>query len=354
MRCIYLLVLCTIFSFCLALDLSETIHQEATKLYTLDACKKTTECEGHNSTEGPTKKRSCRVVASNNKCTANDNRCVCVPEQYTKCSSDDQCKDQGAVCRRLSNYEAFCVSTTAIAAIETGDNPKVFVGPTEAPVYSSCFSSSRFLLHQGQTVRQGDTSGLTGRTCTSNDQCKGGRACITYVKDRGFECCDGEKSCACYPMRAEICTADSACSDGEVCPDTSLPSFCLVDGPATIFTGFPESTEDVCVAIHHLEHLHGDDLIYEKHHLSRVFCDVNNSCATHGHMVLWEGKQMMMKSYCDIVGCKETVMKVNSPKYQIGRVVASKTDGLVFSALAARYGSRVEEVALGALIRMGA
>lgn len=97
-----------------------------------------------------------------------------------------------------------------------------------------------------------------------------------------------------------------------------------------------------------------DKLVFGEHRESKVLCDVNESCATRGHIVVYEGRAMMMKSYCEVVGrCVEKTMFVNSPKFVKGLVVASKSKGLHFTALAARFESRIEEQALKLVVRMG-
>jgi len=54
-----------------------------------------------------------------------------------------------------------------------------------------------------------------------------------------------------------------------------------------------------------------------------------------------------------MVGCVERAMKVNSPKLKPGIRIPSKTNGLVFTALAATFATRTEETLLSAVIRFG-
>lgn len=62
---------------------------------------------------------------------------------------------------------------------------------------------------------------------------------------------------------------------------------------------------------------------------------------------------MMMRTYCGIVGCIERVIHVNSPKYKKGVKVSSNSQQFTYTALAARYGTKVEEGVLSVAVRFG-
>ena len=111
--------------------------------------------------------------------------------------------------------------------------------------------------------------------------------------------------------------------------------------------------EEGCIAFHHLERFNPADLVYKLDRLKTVYCDVWNNCATSGHMVLFKGSVMMMKSYCAVVHCERRVMEVNSPKYVRHLTVDSHWDKLKFTALAARFETIAEEKILQTAYRMG-
>lgn len=113
----------------------------------------------------------------------------------------------------------------------------------------------------------------------------------------------------------------------------------------------PESV--VCIDATFLRHLSTEDLVFEKHAWATVLCDGNESCATGGHMVDFRGRPMRMNTYCSIVECVQRVMLVNSPRYSRGLQVKSNTDGLYFTAFAARYNTRLEESLLSVAVRAG-
>ncbi|KAI0563328.1 hypothetical protein FGB62_42g31 [Gracilaria domingensis] len=114
----------------------------------------------------------------------------------------------------------------------------------------------------------------------------------------------------------------------------------------------PQS-ETSCIGVHHLQHMSAAQLMYDNHVRAKVLCDEHGSCATAGHMVRFDGRAMMMKSYCMLVECESTVELVNSPKYARKVSVPSRSPRLHFTAFAARYGSRAEEMLLRAAVRVG-
>lgn len=114
-----------------------------------------------------------------------------------------------------------------------------------------------------------------------------------------------------------------------------------------------------CIGAHHLVDLDSimvdEGLVYASHRRAAALCDSVGSCATAGHIVTFNETPMMMKSYCSMVTCTRRVMLVNSPRFNIGTrtVIKSHTHGLMFTPFAARYQSRLEERALGWLVRIG-
>lgn len=131
-------------------------------------------------------------------------------------------------------------------------------------------------------------------------------------------------------------------------PEVS-PEAAATPGPS------PSPVPFICVDAELLGEFSMKELVFEEHAHGSVLCDKNGSCATDGHMVTWNGYGMMMRSYCDMIesGCDRRIMKVNSPRYKKGLRVSSRTEGLEFTAFAAKYATRVEEFGLNALVRVG-
>ena len=117
----------------------------------------------------------------------------------------------------------------------------------------------------------------------------------------------------------------------------------------------PEVIRYVCIAVHHLdeEAVAEEDRVFVTDFTAKVLCDHMESCATPGHMVVWKYRAMMMKSYCEIVGCEKKIMKVNSPKYRRQVRIRSRSKGLLITAFAAKWATPTEERAFTGLIRMG-
>lgn len=123
-----------------------------------------------------------------------------------------------------------------------------------------------------------------------------------------------------------------------------------------IFTGGDDlDDQDVCVDATLLQNLHTEELIYDRHRQAAVLCDTQHSCATFGHIVVFDNVPMMMKTYCALApnGCVKRVRYVNSPRMMSRMRIATRTERLVFTTLSARYQSRTEEMVLSAIVRVG-
>lgn len=213
--------------------------------------------------------------------------------------------------------------------------------------------------------------GLTGDSCENNSDCSDGRKCLLTNTVTEVACADKADTIGCECRKSEMkdCSQSSDCEDGEICVDSSNTSsqpFCFskqaaanddeltpVDGPTAPNASPTAQTSDVCIAVHSLTHLSQRDLVYARHRLARVLCDLRGSCATPGHIVLFRGVPMMMNSYCEAVTCVAKIMHVNSPRYARAVRVPSLTDGLHFTAFAARYQTTTEERVLATAVRLG-
>lgn len=110
----------------------------------------------------------------------------------------------------------------------------------------------------------------------------------------------------------------------------------------------------ICIAVSSLSGLHPSKLVYAQHRKAVVLCDSFDNCATPGHIVEYKGKAMMMKSYCGLLEkCVRRVKLVNSIRMEAGFRVQSKSSDMKFTALSARYETRMEEAVLGHIIRLG-
>lgn len=132
-------------------------------------------------------------------------------------------------------------------------------------------------------------------------------------------------------------------------PSPSTPSSAATE----VSTG---GDDDVCIDARVVDTLPKTQHVYEQHRIASVLCDIQGSCATPGHMVVFEGRAMSMATYCraQAQACAKKVMHVNSPRYARALKLASNTKGLYFTAFAARHETMIEEIALRTVIHLGA
>lgn len=313
---------------------------------TLHPCSDNSSCKGD---------RECK---SGDGKPCSESHCVCIPPKFKLCKDSSVC-DSSEVCMSLSITPAFCMAGLVSKALLSSKEQIVFP-PGKGPVLK---------------CKEGTGNGLSFSSCTASE-CMAPRQCINLSmaqvaslgSNGGLQCCNSG-SCVCKPPVVKGCNGEKDCTDGEVCGKAPfLPAACMtkkvVEDRKWVTLKSPEKPEEEkdetvpkssegCIAVDLLRHLNRHELVYKNHRMMKALCDDAGSCATPGHMVLYGGRGMMMSSYCRVVKCVERHMLVNSPAY--GRAVRVNTlsKGLVFTAFAARYGTRAEEGLMSAAIRIG-
>lgn len=156
------------------------------------------------------------------------------------------------------------------------------------------------------------------------------------------------------PDKLAFCKEDDDCEQGEKCASTraDVPR-CMSARAQEEFEADDFFKGGACIDAEMLEHLEDKELVFAEHKRKKVLCDLKGSCATPGHVVIWNGKVVMMRTYCRDVQCVWKAMLVNSPKYRIGLSVPSRTEGLAFTAFAARFETMAEERFFSAAVRIG-
>eukprot|EP00178_Gracilaria_changii_P025427 TRINITY_DN78311_c0_g1_i1.p1 TRINITY_DN78311_c0_g1~~TRINITY_DN78311_c0_g1_i1.p1 ORF type:complete len:434 (+),score=42.99 TRINITY_DN78311_c0_g1_i1:90-1304(+) len=240
-------------------------------------------------------------------------------------------------------------------------------------------------------VPQRAVLGFNLDTCFSDAHCIGDRKCLAKDKslDKRVPCDTQYLFCFCFPADGDtLCELDTDCAQGEKCQYWRRAFRCLTDKvdyeknwqelgfsipnttaqPATkpvpsadsgaaqeedALTSASSQDGGACIAMHSLQHLPNRQLLYTQPRLARVLCDSNRSCATPGHMVVYKARLMMMSTYCEIHSCSSTIMFVNNPRFRRAMRVTSNTPFLLFTAVAARYESRLEERLLAIAVRSG-
>lgn len=202
-------------------------------------------------------------------------------------------------------------------------------------------------------------SGLTGDVCSSDSDCLSDRHCLDA---EWKECSASSEECRCVPPSGpQSCTSSTDCVPGEGCVSAESIQACgSCEALASVGASFVDDggscgSEDVCISVRHLQHLSSSELVFAGHRRASVLCDARGSCATPGHIVVYQSRPMTMHRFCSIVskGCGRQVMTVNSPRMRYGLRVDSFTEGLKFTPLSAKYETGFEEAVLNVLVRFG-
>lgn len=192
---------------------------------------------------------------------------------------------------------------------------------------------------------------LSRQACTSDSDCNSSHRCRDpSAFSLTATCAPDSAACVCVPEDVNIprCDTDKDC-DSKSC----LFGFCVPKVEVSEDGEVKLSNIGLCIGVNALAHLPQQELVFDAHPTAPVLCDLNGSCATPGHVVVWNGSAMMMKSYCRDVGCVRNIMQVNSPTFRRARRIDSQTKGLLFTALAAKYETMVEEHLLRTVVRAG-
>ena len=249
---------------------------------------------------------------------------------------------------------AATTKTTSTLTTTTTTRMTTKAPTSSAPASTTVSTTSPTTTTTTSTTTQSTTSstttgggaGLTFDDCEDNSDCKGSREC----EGAGEKITDDEDAKVCKLNDGTAsCEENDDCEDGENCINFDGADSCISE------RAIDKYELDICVAVHHLneEGIEMSQRVFNTDRLANVLCDYNTSCATPGHMVMYNGRGMMMRSYCEIVGCRPGIMRVNSPKFRKQIRLNSHSEGLVFTALAAKWGTATEERVLRGLIRLG-
>lgn len=353
------------------------------------ACKSSHICVLTHSGDEPTIEKQCDVVP-----------CFCVPKSfdYVNCTTDDDCSCDKERCLLGSSFPSFCASynfsidpspDTCPFVAQDGLDSNVSRGLSQTHFQRKETTSQGLVrelsykptvsFHSVDMFRQNAGEAQLSRpnytrnfdpcafndpsTCAQDMLCMGFRLNVTS-QQMEMGCCNTPDhfNCLCERKSPPMCKSAKECGRGEYCARYGVvPPICmswdyLRDLPNFAYFIVEESA--VCVASHHLRAFSsrtGVKLLYANDVRAPVLCDVHESCATDGHMVVYKGVPFTMKSYCELdgVSCRRGVSWVNSLEYVRRLRVPSRTEGLQFTTLASRFGSRLEEKFLSTLVHLG-
>lgn len=354
------------FPFCASLAVveSRTDFEEAGTGLNFFECDSKSDCRGS---------RFC-VDDSNSFCEPSAS-CVCLPGKDLRCVTDNDC-DLGELCEKFRSREFVCVS--AIALFESSEsNPKFSPDPSpevpptptldvspELPPTPSLNASPLSSPSTSQSLFPAASLSPSPSRSSSSTPAASPTPSPARPSSSTLTASPSPSPTTSSPSTPLPCPSPSPVSPSQPSPSASPsspsaplpPSLSASPAPtASIsFEASPDTTEDgICIDAKALRHFTSDQLVFQKHARAIVLCDKNESCTTPGHMVVYRGAAMMMRSYCDVVGCEKRVMEVNSPRYRRGLRVMSRTEGLEYTAFAARYGTRGEEVVMQVAVRVG-
>lgn len=343
---------------------------------TLQVCTDDADCDGS---------RVCQDVRGLERgCLEKDARCVCLPPRYTACAKDADCEEDGEICAGFGITPFVCMAKDVVeplgmANITAFDNNNYARVPISCPTNEndtdtdtpagvvvtrllSSSSSSQQQQQQQETlpwpVLRMQSFGKKCNVGNAKRMC-GSMQCL-FGDTNGAVCCNGSHlSCACIQLKPSICEESDDCEDKEACVRSRIqPPFCVAESIARDLKSpdrvLDDDDDDVigkCIAAHHLSSHH--DLVYPQHVRATVLCDALHNCATPGHVVVHRGVAMRMSSYCASTTCRRSVMLVNSPRFRRALLVPSHSHDLQFTALAARFETRAEEIVLSLAVRFG-
>lgn len=365
-----------------------------------DECKYDWDCAGS--------RRCTHATGSYGGC-AGRRACTCKPLFRPPCTQVADCPD-GETCANVPDARTrnLCISKAAlpnlwpnVAISELDSFDAVDVPPGTGLVSDACKLDSdckgaRVCVHATEWFAACNgrracsceeyVDGRLGVTCLSEDDCTDGELCF-----RSLDNTDRKGTCISPNFRSDVRarkyevineTPTLEHDEGASSPDVdnggdestlaepsadphppgSGTGFGAVDSalasplPDDRFNSNNGLDEAACIAVGSLSRagVTEANLLYASHRRASVLCDKDGNCATGGHVVVWQGMPMMMRTYCaQHASCVHRVMFVNSPRMRSGLRVASATRGLSFSAHAARFETVVEEKLLSALIRAG-
>lgn len=200
-------------------------------------------------------------------------------------------------------------------------------------------------------------SGVCFCASTSYIMCVTSNDCLPMDRCSLLE--DGDKTCLSCSFDPYDNMYESTPVDAGNCDNSSTsatPSTTRLPASSTSPRGTPISSPGICISSDALTHIKSSALVFAAHKRASVLCDQHESCATPGHMVIFNRVPMSMNDYCTQPGvfCIRRVKKVNSPKMKLGLRITSRSQNLEFTALAATKETWAEKTLLKIFLYSGA
>lgn len=338
-------------------------------------------------------------------------RCTHVADVYGRCAGRSNCKCKPLVNPECSSNEDCTEGEQCVTAVDASFKPFCQSKTASIPYFFQISDSRLEKVADPTPIPSGSSYRLIGDPCLTSDDCEYPRQCYHHLDtplaspSPGSQTrCDKSggklRNCICnsaFGTEGRNCTTTADCKDNrEICtlyedqvPGGKIQRVCMSRlafdadtdsgmqqriefGPPQSIqpSPSPSNTPEIdespeakptdepapCIDVKLLKNYRQSDLVYRKHLRSAVLCDEHGSCATPGHMVVYDNTPMSMKSYCaKHARCSKRTAWVNNPRMmKTGIRVWSETTGLEMTVFSARYESWAEETILRQIIRLGA
>lgn len=324
-------------------------------------------------------------------CMSMELSCNCISFEKFLCENSSDCL-QGDQCFQVGNNTA-CFAckfrqSSDFTPLDKG-NCDESISPTasiEATASETVTASTHWTPEISFSVEQsmsyGSDEGFTYSSCSTDSDCIAPRICLVILNDTIRNCETQDSDCFCASNSHYFCQDSSYCLPGDRCYQDQNRPVCLscstvvsddrqaVDEgnckapyspwPSYISSNSPmissnaNNGKNVCIAVDALKGFAASSLIFTTHKRTFVLCDQHDSCATAGHMVIYKHVPMTMSSYCNMTGikCVRRLKWVNSPRMKLGLRIMSNPKDLMFTALSASKGTKLEEQLLKSVIWM--
>lgn len=360
-----------------------TSESSVVELVTNEECKVSTQCAAG---------LLCVDTEAKYECSQFSKHCICFPPfgaSNCRVSSDCSRAREGCVFNAKSPKKLYCSICSVIKSERfkaadqicehrsTTPNHDTPLPTSQPPNTATPSNDIPNTVPPTSTILPTETPNSLGagslELCDLNDICAPGRICGSFdtltATALNMSTCSFSEPCYCYASDAlhRFCESSSNCLDGDRCmkEEARGASVCVSCNGAADDLGFDLAAiddgaghcpDEVCIATSLLSSFSDEDLVFKSHFRANVLCDLDENCATAGHILIYKGEVMMMRSYCERkeISCKKRIMAVNSPRMRVGLRVATRSKDLEFTALAARLESKFEEVLLRHLIHLGA
>lgn len=277
-----------------------------------------------------------------------ERKCQHFAEEFGTCDGRDIC-----ICRRADGMEPVCESTNDCGAGETC----AIVVDSKRTVNATCISTEVLRLEFFSLiyveVNSGKRRPLSSPSMSATPSVSpSASASATNTPSLSPSPSTSPSGSVTPSLSPSLSTSPSATASVSTSASASLSGTVEPEGDDD--SEITESGDPICIDVAALKDLDDSELVFPTARRAAVLCDENGSCATAGHMVVWNRRAMMMKTYCELhARCVRRIRYVNSPRMRRNLRIASNSHDLSFTSFAARFATRLEERFLVNVVHFG-